>query len=153
MYFMYIKPGVVEVKALTVKKEQLTNVLNSAQELSAKRDEILAKYNAIPQEDIDRLNKIIPATFESEVFVNDLNNLAVKNGLKMKSIKDETVKPDDRSAILDTTTTETYKTNSVSVTISGGYNQFLSFLSDIESNLHLIDIKSVSLKSTKDAKS
>jgi Tfp pilus assembly protein PilO len=146
MYFLYMKPAISEVKTLIAQKAQYTNVLDKSQELSAKRDEIMTKYNSIPSDEIKKLDKIVPETFLPEVFLNDVNNLAASSGLKIKNIKTSSVNPNDRSGIIPEGDQSPYKTNVLTVTFSGGYGQFLKFLNDLESSLHLIDVSSASVK-------
>ncbi len=156
MYFYFIRPAISDVKGLMAEKAQYTMVLEKSQELTAKRDEILTKYNSIPEDEIEKINKIIPETYESEIFLNTINNLASPSGMKIKNIKDNGVAPTDRSAVVVTDSTQElpYKINMMTITLNGGYAQLLKFLNDLETSLHLVDVKSVTLRSaSKDSKS
>ena len=64
MYFMYISPTWAKDQTLMAQKAEYTNVLDKIKELTAERDKAIAEYNSISPEDIDKLNKLIPAKFD-----------------------------------------------------------------------------------------
>ncbi len=142
-YVYFISPELMEVKALTLKKDEYTNVLNQAKEIKAKRDKIIEQYNNISPEDMDRLDKIIPASFSAVNFANDINALASRYGLILKSISasDSSVNPVD----VVNSSPSAYKTQIVSFAVSGPYNKFVKFLEDLETSLRLVDVVSLSL--------
>lgn len=151
---MYISPTISDIKALSAKKAEYENVLSKAKEISAQRDTILAEYNNIPEAQISKLNKIIPDSYDSVTFANDINNLALKNGLTIKSLKDSLTAPSDRNVVVvDSGTPSLFQTNRVTIVLSGGYDQFTSFLSNLETSLHLTDVSSLSVRAVQDAKS
>ena len=82
-YFVYIKPMTVEVKVMSAKKEELTTLLNRVKEIKEKRDAVYLDYSSIPADQIDRLNKVIPETFNPVVTLNNLSDLAKKNGMQI----------------------------------------------------------------------
>ncbi len=150
LYFLYMRPTISEIKGLSVKKAEYENVLLRVNELAIKRDEILAQYNNIPQEQIEKLNKIIPNSYDSVKFANDINNLTSTYGLAIRNIKDNSVRASDRSNVVSDGTTQLFRTNMVQITVYGDYDDFVGFLNDLESNLRLIDVKKLTLKSMRD---
>lgn len=147
LYFMYVSPTLSEIKGLSAKKAEYDDVLLKASELSSKRDAILAEYNSIPEEDIEKLNKIITDEYVSESFANDINNLALNHGLAVKSIRDN---PSINTEIeLDGAAQIPFKKHSVRVDMSGSYESFVSFLSDVETSLRLMDVNTLSIVATK----
>src|SRR6185295_4215415 len=108
----YINPAVSDAKGLSNKNEEYSIILSKAQELAQKRDEVMTQYNNIPQADLDKLNKIIPTTFDSVLFANDLNNLAVQYGLSIKSIKASSADPVGQDGVTDGSQSP-FKTNIV----------------------------------------
>ncbi len=140
MYFMYINPTLLEVKALQVKKTEFSDVLEKAKELKEKRDSLLQEYDSIPQTEIEKLNKIIPATFNSESFANDVNVLATKYNLILRDFRVSEPKVEVRDSSAVSTGTGIYKTSLINMKVTGSYEQFIRFLSDVEQNLHLTDV-------------
>lgn len=150
IYFYYISPTIGEVKALSMKNDEYNGILLKAQELAAKRDAILNEYNSIPQADLDKLSKIIPADFNSTLFVNDLNNLAVQNGLSVKNMKYTELGAGD-SGVIDGTLPP-FKTYIVQLSVKGPFLQFIKFLNALETNIRLIDVNTLSIRYAKDEK-
>jgi Tfp pilus assembly protein PilO len=147
MYYFYISPTLGEVRALSLKKSEFNNVLEKTKELKVKRDSLLNDYGSIPPEEIERLNKVIPETFNSVIFANDVNNLASKYSMTLKEFKTSEPKIEvrDPSSIRDNN--DPYKTTIVSMRISGTYENFISFLSDVETNLRLADVTNLGIQS------
>ncbi|HEY4505360.1 MAG TPA: hypothetical protein VJG67_01595 [Candidatus Paceibacterota bacterium] len=147
IYFFYISPTVSEVKVLSIQKSDYKNVINKAKELTTKRDVAFTSYNDIPQSDIDRLNKIIPETFDPIRFANDVSAMATGYGLTIKDFKVDEAKTDTRDVIVNQPQNQKYRTSVVAFGLTGSYPQFLKFLSTIESSLRLVDVIGLSMKS------
>ena len=144
VYFMYESPSYSNIQTLTTEKNNYNQVLQEAKDVSAKRDQILASYNAISTDNLARLSKIVPANFNSVIFVNHLNTIASKYGLvldKMQIVEQnntggQVIAPDQNS----------YNTQNVSFSVKGQYTTFMNFLKDLESGLYLVDITGLSIK-------
>lgn len=152
LYFMYIKPTIGEVRALIAKKEEYTNVLDKAKELKQKRDEILTDYNNISEENINKLNKIIPETFDNTSFVNEMNVLSERHNLKIEEFKEEITESNNRQELVVDESSVPYKTNKLTLKVSGRYSDFLAFLNDIESDIRLIDTVSLAVTTSESEK-
>ena len=130
------------VKALTIKKTQYTNVLNQANNIKSKRDQILFQYSGISPQDIERINKIIPAEFNSISFAYDLNSIASGYGLTIREFR--TAEGGSNGGVV-TLSENQYKTTAVSISLFGSYAKFIRFLNDIESSLRLVDVVGLSI--------
>ena len=148
MYFLYISHAILDVKVLSIEKADYTNVLLKSQELKSKRDIVMNDYNNISENDIAVLNKIIPNKFDPIAVVSSINNIATKYGISLKSFKVDEPKVNGQDTMMVQTVVLPYKTSTLNITVSGGYNQFLFFLKDIESSLKLMDVNSLSIKSS-----
>ena len=146
-YFMYINPAFREINILREKMTEYTDVLEKSKELKNKRDSVLSAYNNISEEDITRLNKIIPETFDTVLLANDINDIASRYGLSVKDIRVNT--PDSGSrVVLAEPMNKLYKTTAVTFGLNGQYEQFVKFMKDIESSLRLLDVRSLTVKSS-----
>lgn len=153
MYFVYINPTITEVQTLSTNKTEYNNILEKIKELSEKRDAILIEYNSIPESDKARLNKIIPETFNPSLFANDINSMASQNGLSIREFKVNEPKTEVREAIINQPQPTGYKTTVIAIKLNGQYSQFVKFLSNLESDLHLIDVLSLLIKPVGSGKS
>ncbi len=144
-YFVYMKPLIVEIKIKSAQKSEYDNVLNKVKEIKEKREAVFSDYNSIPSADIERLNKIIPSEVNSVAMLNDLGALVSASGLKVVEYKVSKPDSSNRENIVSDSD-KMYTTSSISLKVSGQYNQFINFLTSIESNLSLLDIVSLSIK-------
>ncbi len=144
MYFVYIKPMTVEVKARKAEKEEYTKVLTRVDEIKIKRDTIIEEYNSIPPEEIDRLNKIIPEKINSVSLLNDLSVLGSTYGIVIKDFK--VADPDNSSRdVIGGGAPGSYKTSHITMSIVAQYEDFLNFLEDIEYSLSLLDVVNINI--------
>ncbi|MBA3733410.1 type 4a pilus biogenesis protein PilO [Patescibacteria group bacterium] len=151
MYFAYIAPTTTEIKVLRENKVAYDNLILKSAELKKKRDSVLQLYNSIPEENISKLNKIIPETFNPVIFANDLNSMVSGYGLTIKDFKTNETKTEVRDTLINQPKNQFYKTTAVSFRVEGSYDQFLKFMKDVESSLHLMDVVGLSLRPTGNA--
>jgi Tfp pilus assembly protein PilO len=109
--------------------------------------EILNKQRlSISQSDMQKLEKIVPSSPDNIRLIIQLDEIAKRNGLTM--IKD--VKYESKGAELSPGQAEDnpndYRSYTISFNTSGQYNQFISFLQEVEKNMRLVDITSLKLK-------
>lgn len=148
IYFLYINPTISDISMLSVKKTEYESVLEKAKELKVKRDAAGNAYNNIPAEDISRLDKVIPNTFDSVLLANDINTMASKYAVVLKDFKTNESITGDAHDITETdqNNNNPYKTITITMRLVGQYEQFLLFLKDVELNLRLIDVGTLSIK-------
>ncbi len=149
MYFLYISPAIADIQGLIAKKDEYNNVLNRAEDLKQKRDEIFAQYNSIDSTDLDKLNKIVPEKFNSTEFANDLNMIAQRNGLAITSVR-ESSSGSSQGAVTAETERTPYVKNAMNLLITGPYQSLENFLREVESSLQLIDISAITFAQSKD---
>ena len=146
VYFAYTSPIIQEVKNLVSKKSQQTDVLLKTRQLASRRDAVLIDYNNIVSTDIERLNKIVPNTFNFVLFANDVTAMASRYSLVTKDFKVNEPKTEIRDAIINRPKEGVYKITVVTVRLQGSYLQFIKFLNDLEFSLRLVDIESLTIK-------
>ncbi len=145
-YYMYISPMWSDVDSLIAKKAEYENVLLKTKEIAQERDAAIASYNSIPQEDLDKLNKIVPETFNEAFVANTISSLAAKYGMSLSEFSANLPVTQERTDENSTDTTndnKLYKTETIKLKLKGQFGQFTNFLNDLESSLHLMDIKNI----------
>ncbi len=145
IYYSFISSELGDVKALSVQKENYTNVLNEAKDVKAKRDQFINEYNNISPEDVGRLDKIMPAEFNAVSFANDINSIAAVDGLTLQGIVSGA---GDNSSTVIVGAPDAFKTTAVTATLVGQYPQFVKFLTDLETSLRLVDVVDLTITST-----
>lgn len=144
MYFLYIKPQTDQIKAISQKRDEYYLVLKKVQDISKKREELSVAYNSISQADIDRLNKMIPKTIDVVILANDLSTAAAQNRLVFRDYKADV--GDSSQQVVFEGSVIPYKVSTISFKLDGSYNDFLTFLATIESNLRLLDVTGLTVE-------
>ncbi len=154
IYFTFTRAKLAEVNEVRAVNEHYITALASAKELLDVRDSVLRDYNAVEQEDRERLEKMLPNTVDNIRLIIDLNGVALRHGFTLKNIK-ATVSP-TAAKQLPAAPTQTQNglantPNSIiptptldSVTVSFGvtapYQRFIDLLRDLEANLRIMDV-------------
>jgi hypothetical protein len=144
MFFLFINPHYKTITELRAQALEYDNAIERAQAVVAKKDQLLAKKNAFNPEDIKRLQKMLPDNVDAVRLIIDLNGLANKYNSSIQDIKltqDNTQTQQTVGA-----PTQLYTSSLVGFTVSMNYDQFLSYLKDIEKSLRLLDIAAITFK-------
>ncbi len=142
---MFLSPKLDTINGLRLKLADYQVKLDQVKELKTNLNAMLSSYNAITDEDKNRLDKVIPEKFNNVAFAADINGIAFRDSMTVKSI---TIL-DQASGGVDTASgypDKSYRTVTSIFTLVGQYEQFTKFLRDLESSLRLIDVRSITIK-------
>ncbi len=128
--------------------------LVTANELQQSRDTLITQYNNIPKADLDNIKTLLPDSVDNIRLIIQLDSLATKNALS--SLRSVDYNPDQVPAAAGAQTTAAARASSdpaaaqrpygefvISFQTTGQYANFLSFLSDLEQNLRLVDVTNI----------
>lgn len=157
IYFTVTQQIFAGAQAVKTVNDQYSSALSNASALISTRDEVLKEYNAVSDADRARLDKMIPSSVDNIRLIIDLNSLALRHGFSLAGVKaaaadDTTGSPNTSLTTADgsplsSISTPTLDTVSVSFSATAGYDQFISFLQDIESDLRVMDLVDLSISS------
>ncbi len=149
IFFTQTRPYYTDIQALISERNDYQTALADSRELQSLRDQLLSQYNTIPQKDFDNIGKMLPASVDSGNIIIMLEDRAKENGLLLKKIDvKESKETTSDSAFALGAPPAPYKTVELSFSISGTYNSVLSFFKDLEKNIRLIDVSSISFSSS-----
>ncbi len=139
LFFWYIDPEYNKVKELLVEQGQIDQALNRSKELQDVRDQLLARYNTFPQAELDNLQKLVPDHLDNVRLILDLDSMASRYGMRVRdvSIQGDTSRVESGELGPDT---GAYESVVLSFSVTGTYDTFRSFLSDLEKSLRLVDV-------------
>ncbi len=153
LLFFVVNPTYADIKQLSTDVNAYNVALSHSTDLQKTRDSLVDKYKNIKQEDRDRLERFLPNTANNIKFILEIERVANLHSMPINNIKFEAPKSQDTTdpktgativAASDPTATRPYGSFPIEFTTEGNYDTFVSFLKDIEHNLRLVDIKSVS---------
>jgi hypothetical protein len=152
-FFMFVVPKYEAIKETRATINGYDASLATADRLKTSREELIAKYNNISKADLDGIKTLLPDSVDNIRLIIQLDGLATKNGLSTLRNVDykSEQKPVATGTVARTTTVggpvdinrRPYGELEVSFVTTGQYANFLAFISDLEQNLRLVDIRSV----------
>ncbi len=150
-FVFIVKPQYTEIKKLEAKSDDLERVLINARKLQSLRDELLAKRKKLSNRDIKKLEKLIPESADNVKLIIEFENIADKYGLVIQTASTKkgdgimSKKGGSKTSQNFDIETRDYGVISLDFDITGGYSEFISFLSDIESNIRVTDLRNLSI--------
>lgn len=154
IFFVYVKPTFTEIKGTKAEIDAYDKAIDQSKENTSLLTDLLAKKNAYPKEDLDRLEAIVPVEVNSVKLLADLSEIAKKHNVLFGNIvvgdKDGQGggKSSEESLTPSVQATLDYKDiafTDISFGIIGTYDEFKSFLFDVEQSLTLMEVVGISM--------
>lgn len=155
LFFFFIDPTYGDVKELRTNVATYNAALSNSTDLQKTRDGLVGQYKEIKETDRDRLVRLLPSTINNIELILEIEKIANLHGMPVGDIKFDstnivTNKDDSNKsetvAVAESNPSDylSYGIFPVEFTIEGRYDTFISFLKDLENNLRLVDVKSIS---------
>ncbi|HWO07309.1 MAG TPA: type 4a pilus biogenesis protein PilO [Candidatus Paceibacterota bacterium] len=146
LFFLYTKPAYDSVEALRMENESYDLALEKAAELQRLRQSLLSRYNAFNPADIERLHKLLPDHVDNVRLVLDLDTLASRHGVALQNvvISRPNTSTEGRSNVIGPTQ-RNYESLTLQFSTTGTYEQFKTFLIDLEDSLRIVDVVDLSI--------
>ncbi|MDP3962805.1 MAG: hypothetical protein Q8Q03_02995 [bacterium] len=148
IYFTFTRYKLDELKEIRIVNSEYQQAIDNSERLTKVRDNVLAAYNSISDEDKDRLNKIVPDNVDNVRLIIDVkDDIAARHGLALKNIK--TSSPDAQQQAIGTNdeagVAGKYGIVTLSFGVTTSYQVFVDFLKDLESSLRIMDISKLTV--------
>ncbi len=153
LYFTYTSGVWANAVAVKAVNDDYSSAIANSEKLISQRDSVLKDYNNISADDRSNLDKMLPNTVDNIRLVIDLTNIGLQHGFSLKNVTASAKASNDSTSnsgqIANFASTHgsignisipTLDTVSVSFSVSAPYQQFISFMQDIEANLRIMDI-------------
>ena len=153
LFFVVSDPLYGDIKQLKTDVSTYNVALNNSTELQKTRDSLIEIYKNIKIEDRDRLIHFLPSNIGNIELILEIEKIANLHGMPIKNIKFDTKNLESQNltgkdsiivAESDPSDYLPYGVFPMEFIIEGKYDTFVSFLKDLERNLRLVDIKSIS---------
>ncbi|MFA6515269.1 MAG: hypothetical protein WCT42_03340 [Candidatus Paceibacterota bacterium] len=153
IFFVFANPIYGEIKQLKTDISTYKTALDSSTELQKTRDSLIEVYKNIKKEDKERLDHFLPNTINNIGLILEIEKIASLHGMPIKDIKFEAKNLGNQNgtntegmviAENDPSSNLPYGVFPMEFVIEGRYDTFMLFLNDLEHNLRLVDIKSIS---------
>ncbi len=165
-FFLYTQPIYGEAKEVKAEVAKLKDAQTKLDAALKKKDKLATTYNALDTTLIDRLEKLMPDNLDNIKLIIDVDRTAKQYGMILNAVKfdvDQQVKAaattktttntsttatsDDAPVVRDNKSAleakKDYNSFSLTMTVTGTFANFTKLMSDMEKNLRIIDITSV----------
>lgn len=151
LFVAYTNPTYqIRIKALKEQQQSYDDALNKSQELKKLRDTLLSKYNTFSADDKAKLEDFLPDNVDNIRLVIDINNIASRHNLAVKSLQigDTASGKSSRNVAAVGASGSAVGSVELGFAVSADYEHFLAFLYDLEHSLRLIDIEKISFSAS-----
>jgi len=148
IFFTFIDPMYTDVQALLEEKADNEELIEKAEELRQKRQELTDKYTNITSGERAKLLKVLPETVDNVRLLLDLDNIANAREIDLvgTSISGD-INDESDSRVVDRTDKK-YGTINISFSFSTTYSLMKTFMRDLEDTLRIVDIKDFSVNAS-----
>ena len=150
VFVVFVVPRYDSIKAIRAEDGEYNKALSNARELQAVRDQLLSQYNTMDESNRERLEKLLPENIDNVKLILELDVLATKHGMALRDVQIRE-SGDETDALVATPIpeeeTKEYGVTGLQLSLEGDYDNFISFLENVERSLRIIDIESVSFAS------
>jgi len=154
LFFAVAKPMYDGLAVLRTETSSYDEALSNSKALESERDKLTQKYNSIGGENLDRLSKLLPESVDNIRLILEIEKIAAPYGMALRDVKYDTIEADIKTpstAVLPggpgQISRKDYGEWNLGFSVEGSYDNFVSFLRDIENNLRIVDISSIEFSS------
>jgi hypothetical protein len=140
VFFGFTSVHYASVQKLQTQQIELTVASKKMKQLNEARSTLLEKYNAFSQDDISRLQKALPDNVDNIKLIRDIDGIAERYDLNVRNVAVDI--GGDAPGVISAGD-KTYGTVILSFSVACSYETFLSFLSDLEQSLRVVDVVSI----------
>jgi len=148
LFYTFTNAQYQDVKKLHTLANEYQNVLENISAIIELREQLLVKYNNLSQAEIGRINKVLPDNVDTVRLALDLDGMASSYGIAIKNIQTSPGSGTDPNLIVLQDSAKVYDSSTLSFSFISNYTNFLNLLSDIETNLRIMDVKSITFLAT-----
>ncbi len=145
---LFVGPLFSEVSKLRTDVTAYNTALAHSTDLQKVRDGLLDAYNVISKDDKEKLIRFMPNTVDNIQLILEIQQIASLHGMSLKNIAFDPPRPvnpdQDPDPSSDPNSQKPYGVFDLEFKTEADYLTFVNFLKDLEVNLRLIDVKSIS---------
>ena len=148
LFYVYLSPQYSNIKLLSSERANYDDILEKSVELRDLREQLRNKMQGFSSTDLNRLEKMIPQEVDPTQLILDLDNIARRYGIVMYDTNTEILgvsKNGKNNSDSESKSNDPYDTLSLSFNFTSSYENFVSFMADIESSLRIMDVSAVDI--------
>jgi Tfp pilus assembly protein PilO len=148
-----------DILVLRETKAAYNQALGNSKMLENERDKLTKKYNSINPDDLTRLVKMLPDNVDNIRLILEIEKIALPYGMVLRDVKYDTLKEEVaevpppgviQGGMVILPERKDYGSWTLEFATNGSYVNFINFLRDLERNLRIVDVSSLSFASGSD---
>lgn len=143
LLYYFAKPHYEQIGTVRGQIQQYDDAIERAQQVVAKRNDLLSRRNSFSPTDIQRLETALPDSIDNIRLIIDMTNLASRYGSDLSGIGISKVDIQSQNTVGPNT--KPYGTLTMNFGVSMTYDQFQQYLKDLERSLRIIDFNTLSV--------
>ncbi len=150
IFITFTRPLYTDITDLRSSMAAYDEALNNSKSLEIARDKLTQKYNSIGNENLSRLEKLLPPSVDNIRLILEIEKLATAYSMSIKDVKysaEPTEKDKANTNVVQggiaQNVQKDYGVWTLQFSTEGSYSNFISFVKDIENHLRIVDIASV----------
>lgn len=146
LFVLYTNPTYQGLKGHQSTVAAYDDALNKSQELKALRDKLQSARNAFSPQDEQKLVRLLPDQVDNIRLIIDINNIAARRGLAVSNVAlgEVSHSSSPASSLAVGPSGDPVGSVSLGFSVVATYEEFLTFLQDIEHSLRILDIEKLS---------
>ncbi len=157
LFFMFAQPIYNNIAQLNLQMKSYDEALDNAKNYRNEEDKLTKKYNSISQDDLTKIQKLLPNNISNIRLILEIEQIALPYGMALKNVKynaTDTTKTTSGEKVATVqggeapaSSSKDYGVWDLSFSTTGSYNNFLNFTRDLEKNLRIVDVSSIGFSS------
>ena len=153
-FVMKTGPYYNDISNIQTQVSSYNEALSNAKSLQGQRDLLTTKYNTINPENLDKLQKLLPDNVDNIRLILEIGEIAKPYGMVLSDVKYDASVSSNTKGVANVVAgagqnnlNSNYGILDLEFSTQGTYDNFLSFLNDLEHNLRIVDISSIEFSS------
>lgn len=153
VFFVFTNPLYNEVAGLRAEIVSYNQALDNSKALEDERDKLTLKENSFDPTNVLKLRRLLPDNIDNIRLILEIEQIALPYGMVLKDVKydakaqeEEEVKQPQGGGVA-VSAPEEYGVWDLGFSTTGTYSNFINFLRDLESNLRIVDVSSITFSS------
>lgn len=143
--YSFLFPLVGKVSELSSEKSKYENILTEIQNIDSKQKTFSQEFEKLTKQDVDKIEKILPTSFDFVKIATDINAIASRYGIVIEKVASNEQK-ENITSVNEAEVVAPYNTASLDIEFKSSYTKFNSFVAELERSLRILDIRSVQLR-------
>lgn len=150
VFFFFTQPMFAEIQSFEAQAEQYEEAVARATELNVELAEKVRQKRSYSAGDLEKLDALVPTQIDEVRILADLSEIALRHNMLFGNVEVTNSENDpdapeyDETNFSRTVTYTDFAVSTISFGLIGTYEQFKSFLADVEKSLVLLEVTEIS---------